>query len=134
MELCDDKFCDDRKTITSNDGQLTLNLDGRFGDAALRDNFLELIKDALRKSLSRIEIPPSEIKYFYYKGPTTLNAQSGFGPASGFYLTMRMMKNDPEKPGCPDIVEKINAFGALVPELSPIFGLAGAVCSTIGSA
>jgi hypothetical protein len=64
LELCQVTFCDSAKTITSRNGQLSLQLDGRFADAGLRDNFLELIKDGIRKSLSRIQIPPPEILYY----------------------------------------------------------------------
>jgi hypothetical protein len=132
LELCETTICDSRKTIVSRDGQLSLNLDGRFPNAELRDHFLELIKDALRKGLTRIQIPPPEILYYSYTGPMLLNAQSGFGEASGFYLTMRMMQQPTDSRGCPAVVNAINSFGALVPELGAVFGVAGAICGALG--
>jgi hypothetical protein len=44
---------------------------------------------------------------------------------------MRLMNNVADSPGCPAAKNTINSFGALFPQLGPVFGLAGAICGSL---
>lgn len=135
LELCGETLCDGTKEISVSSGrsssaegtELYLNLDGRFPDGGLRDNFISLVKDAFYKSITE-ESDPSNIIYTH-TGVSLANGITTYGEASGYYLTMRMRNGNPGSgASCPDAVNLINSFGALVPQLGVVFGLAGAIC------
>ncbi|KAF1825637.1 uncharacterized protein K489DRAFT_163600 [Dissoconium aciculare CBS 342.82] len=133
LELCYSTSCDGEKSITVDNQEkanLVMSMDGNFADSALRDDFLALIKEAFYRAL---EETSNEVfnQAKHVKGPGYLHATSGYGDASGFYLTMRMHTESPEQPGCPAWVNAINAAGALVPQLSGVFGVAGAICAAL---
>lgn len=135
LEVCGNTYCDGQKSIETSAGRqegstLKLALDGNFADSTLRDNFLALIKDALDKSVAVTSELDGQI--MTGQGARFLHARSGYGPASGYYLTARITEEDASQ-SCPDVVNTINGFGALVPELSPVFGLAAAVCGAVSS-
>lgn len=139
-EVCGDIHCDGSQSITvvgdadgRIDGQdLVLSLDGIFADRQMRDNFISLIRDANHKSVAVSDILPGYPKYGQHgTGTGYYAAVTEYGDASGYHMTARL-HNEADAVHCPDVVSQIMSFGALVPELGPVFGFAGALCGALG--
>jgi hypothetical protein len=131
-EICNSVQCDESKSVTDSTNQLTMRVHGNYARPEIRDNFIELIKDAYRRSQHREQLPPDSIGLFLTYGPRAMFASSDFGDYSGFYMAVYIDNTPVESPGCPKAVNAINSVGALVPQLAPFFGLAGAVCDLLG--
>jgi hypothetical protein len=132
-EICNSVQCDESKSITDHvTGKLTMRVHGNYYQSDVRDNFIELIKEAYRRSQHREAVPPDEAGLFFTYGPRNMFASSGFGDYSGYFMAVYISDTPAETPGCSKAMNAINAVGPLVPELAPVFGIAGAICALLG--
>ncbi|KAF1818763.1 uncharacterized protein K489DRAFT_374116 [Dissoconium aciculare CBS 342.82] len=132
-EICNSVQCDESKSITDRvTGKLTMHVHGNYYRPEVRDNFIELIKEAYRRSQHREAVVPESLGRFFTYGPRSMFASSGFGDYSGYFMAVYISDTPAETPGCPKAINAINTVGPLVPELAPVFGIAGAVCALLG--
>lgn len=131
---CGEGFCDgsvETKLMISNDpfldgGRLVMSANGRFANAGLRDNFFELAREAFDRGV-KFRKGADQI---HEDGIEKMYVTSDSAGALGGFLDIEFSIG--ETRSCPDVVNGINALGALVPHLGPVFGVAGAVCAFIG--
>lgn len=136
QENCQNSFCrseaSEQKMVRhlTDNRDVTVRVEGNFDSSSpgteMRDNFFALVREAFDNGVVTDE---------YYndrrdRGPKQLYASGPPGDYSGYSILVEFSDDDGDD-GCNDVVDGINSFGALVPHLGPIFGLAGAICGIL---
>lgn len=105
----------------SGTGTLDMWLEGKHWNAQLRDEMVEVLRQAFDRAVVR-EYSDNGFQMYEW-GPKDLFALR----KNGQYLRMTMRTRSESEEGCGDIVSRILELGGLI---SPLFGLISVACAT----